>query len=168
MKKTILLLTLLLSLNTAFASFTGSSLIETESGENEIKLLNQGDSVVTLMKGSTSDNMNYDLHAMDFVSSGEARMMVFIQYGDKTLIVSPEQPMFLSNHKFIRASDLIPGVHQLLSSSGQAINIDSIRVGEYSGRIYSMANSDMDNVYGNTLVVDKIIVGSFAIEIAMQ
>lgn len=168
MKKITLLLTFLLSLNTAFASFAESSIVETESGEKLIQSIQRGDSVVTLMEGSTKENMKYNLHIMDFVDSGDANTMVLIQYGEKKLIVTHDQPFFQTSGKFIKAKDLVPGVNQLLSAKGEAIDIDNVIVGQFSGKVYSIANSQRSDIFGNTIVVNGIVVGSFAIEIGLD
>lgn len=104
-------------------------------------------------------------------SAGEISTMIFIRHdpvGKNTqIIVSTDQVFLLANGKLIRARDLAPGSHQLVSANGEAVNIQEVKMGNYSRGIndFGLGMGPVTDPNGHLILAGGVVAGDYCLQL---
>lgn len=68
--------------------------------------------------------------------------MVYLHYGSEgTIIVTTDHLFLLTSGRIIRANRLVPGEHELVSPTGDAVAVHEVSIGSYVGGIHHIATA---------------------------
>jgi hypothetical protein len=146
-------------------AFAANSPVTVPDGTKPISQVSIGDTVTVFTPNGTQPKQ---ITFSSGTGPGERHAnMVYIEYseGHGSLIVTPDQPVMMADHKLKRATNLTPG-DKLMGGDGQATMAMRVSMGMYSGGLQSvMTNGAREGSDGHFIIVSGVVCGDFHVEI---
>lgn len=100
------------------------------------------------------------------VPPGQPNTMIFLRFASGNLVCTPDQILMLANGKLKRADQLVPGDDALVGKDGQAITLQAIRLGTFTGGDHALATSDTfdGSIGGHLIQAGGVVVGDFMLQ----
>ena len=143
-------------------AFAYGTSITTPNGTTPIEQFSQGDTVSAWTPDGTVPK---EVIFSSGTGDHSAGSVIFIRFGENSLIASFDQPMILADNSIKRADQLIPGVNRLLGANGQSVNIDMAAVEMYTRGIHHIAIDKFDPTGEHRIIANDIVCGDYFMEI---